>query len=216
MPDKPTLVLLHGAGQASRMWRRQLTELGQKFDVHTPDLPGFGGTPGPFSLTAAVEQVRALIEDRAPAHVCGLSLGSLVAARVAATAPELVGGLVLAGPVITPAESGPRMLRFYRGRPGWWVMRTVSDLPDRAGLLGLVGELEKADVAEDLATIAAPTLVLCGGRDRACLPDARRMATEIPAARLIVVPHVGHVIPLTAPKAFNNIVVGFLSTVDRK
>jgi len=31
-----------------------------------------------------------------------------------------------------------------------------------------------------------------------------------------VVPHTGHLIPMTAPNAFNNIVAGFLSTVDPK
>lgn len=81
------------------------------------------------------------------------------------------------------------MLRFYRGRLGRRVLRTGSDLPDQDGRLSLVAEWEKADIAGDLATIAAP---------------------------LIVTPHVGQVIPPTASKAFNNIVVGFLSTVDRK
>ena len=214
--SKPTLVLLHGAGHSARMWRHQSAALSGSFELLTPDLPGFAGEPGPFSLAGAVEQVAELLRDRAPAHVGGLSLGSLVAARLAVTAPELVARLVLAGPVITPAESGPRALRFYRRRLGWWLMRAVSDLPDRASLLSVVEELARTDISADLPMIKAATLVLCGKRDRACLPDARRMAVEIPRARLIVVPHTGHLIPMTAPNAFNNIVAGFLSTVDPK
>ncbi|MGW7820426.1 alpha/beta fold hydrolase [Streptomyces puniciscabiei] len=51
--------------------------------------------------------------------------------------------------------------------------------------------LETSDVSHVLPRIAAPTLVLCGKRDRAGLPDARRAAAAIPGARLSVVPHAG-------------------------
>ncbi len=209
-PDRPTLILVHGSGQASRMWRRQLADLSDRFHVVAPDLPGFGRSPGPFTMARAAAGVARLAQRHAPAYLCGISLGSMVAAQVAAEHPELLCRLVLAGPVIAPAQSGPHLLRRYRRWPGWLV-RTVTDVPDRPGWLDLLDELESADLTAQLPQIKVPTLVLCGKRDRACLPDAHRIAAAVPAGHLVVVPHVGHLMPTTAPRAFNAIVGGFLS-----
>ncbi len=49
----------------------------------------------------------------------------------------------------------------------------------------MLDALEGSDLTEVLPRIAAPTLVLCGRRDRAALP------------------HAGHLLPGTAPRAFN-------------
>lgn len=105
-PGRRTVVLVHGAGQGARMWERQLASLSERFHVVAPDLPGFGRSPGPFSMDRAVAGVARLVERHGPAHVCGISLGSVVAAGVAAEHPELVDRLVLSGPVIAPARSG--------------------------------------------------------------------------------------------------------------
>ncbi|MGW2719858.1 alpha/beta fold hydrolase [Streptomyces sp. NPDC001492] len=209
--DRPALVLVHGAGQGARMWRRQLGSLSDSFHVVALDLPGFGGAPGPFSLTTAVESVSEIARQLRPVHLCGHSLGAIVVARVAAESPELVGRLVLSGgPEIAPGRTSLRRLRIERHRPGWLV-RAISDLPDRAGWIDVLDALETSDLSAVLPQIAAPTLVLCGKRDRASLPDARRIAAAIPEAHLSVVPHAGHLFPMTAPHAFNAITRGFLA-----
>ncbi|MBX7550260.1 alpha/beta hydrolase [Streptomyces sp. tea 10] len=95
--DRSALVLVHGAGQGGRMWRRQLGALSDGFHVVAPDLPGFGGSPGPFSLTAAVESVTEIARQLRSVHLCGHSLGAIVAARVAAENPDLVARLILSG-----------------------------------------------------------------------------------------------------------------------
>lgn len=209
--SSPALILLHGAGAASRMWKRQLSGLSGRYRVIAPDLPGFGTSPGPFSLRACADAVADLIGEHQPVHLCGMSLGALVAAQVAAEHPGRVQRLVLQGASIRPAERGRRAIRFYRSRPGWWFMKAVADLPDRPSLLSVVDAAEAADITELLPRIAAPTLVLCGARDKECLPDARPLADAIADARLVVVPHTGHGMPVTAAKAFNAIVDGFLT-----
>jgi pimeloyl-ACP methyl ester carboxylesterase len=75
----------------------------------------------------------------------------------------------------------------------------------------MLDALEKSDLSDVLPRIAAPTLVLCGQRDRTGLPDARRTSATIPGAHLITVPHAGHLLPMTAPHAFNATVRGFLT-----
>ena len=165
-PANPALILLHGAGAASRMWKKQLA---------------------------------------------GLSMGALVAAQVAAEHPASVSRLILQGASIRPAERGRGAIRFYRSRPGWWYMKAAADLHDRPTLLAMVDAVEKADITDLLPRIAAPTLILCGARDKEALPDAQPVADAIPRARLVVVPHTGHLMPVTAAKVFNTIVDGFLA-----
>ena len=212
-PADPALILLHGAGAASRMWKKQLSGSGLsgRYRVIAPDLPGFGRSPGPFSLRACADAVADLIAERGPVHLCGMSMGAHVAAQVAAEHPESVRRLILQGASIRPAERAGRAVRFFTSRPGWWYMKAVSDLPDRPSLLALVDELLRADLTDLLPRIAAPTLVLYGARDKECIPDAQPLADAIAQARLVVVPHTGHGMPLTAAKAFNAIVDGFLA-----
>ncbi|MER6735042.1 alpha/beta fold hydrolase [Streptomyces puniciscabiei] len=208
---RPALVLVHGAGQGGRMWRRQLGALSDAFHVVAPDLPGFGAVPGPFTLTDAVARVTEIARPLRPAHLCGHSLGAIVAARVAAENPHLVARLILSGgPEIAPGKTSRRRLRIERHRPGLLV-RAISDLRDRSGWIDVLDALETSDLSHVLPQISAPTLVLCGKRDRAGLPDARRAAAAIPGARLSVVPHAGHLLPMTAPHAFNAIARGFLT-----
>ncbi|MFJ2862246.1 alpha/beta fold hydrolase [Kitasatospora sp. NPDC087314] len=209
--EAPALVLVHGAGRGARMWRRQMEAMSGRFHVVAPDLPGFSGTPGPFSMAAAVESVAEIAQQLGPVHLCGHSLGAIVAARVTAEHPDLVARLVLSGgPEIAPGKTSPRQLRSGRRRPGWLV-RAISDLPHRGAWIDVLDALEASDLSDVLQRIAAPTLVLCGQRDRASLPDARRTSATIPGAHLIVVPHAGHLLPVTAPHAFNAIVQGFLT-----
>jgi pimeloyl-ACP methyl ester carboxylesterase len=137
-PSNPALILLHGGGAASRMWSKQLSGLAGRYRVIAPDLPGFGKSPGPFSLQACADAVADLIGKYQPIHLCGMSMGALVAAQVAAEHPESVRRLILQGASIRPAERGRRVIRFYRSRPGWWYMKAASDLTDRPTLLAMV------------------------------------------------------------------------------
>ncbi|MEU6510101.1 alpha/beta hydrolase [Streptomyces sp. NPDC046942] len=209
-PNHPALVLVHGAGWGARMWHRQLTALSDTFHVVAPDLPGFGSAPGPFSITAAVESVTETVRQVRPAHLCGHSLGAIVAAQIAAEHPDLVGRLILSGgPEIAPGATSARRLRIERHRPGWLV-RILSDLPDRSGWHDLLDALQISDLSALLPRITAPTLVLCGQRDRTTLSHARQAAAAIPGAHLALIPHTGHSMPMTAPHAFHAIVRGFL------
>ncbi|MFF4397143.1 alpha/beta fold hydrolase [Streptomyces sp. NPDC001480] len=142
--------------------------------------------------------------------------GTIVAAQVAAENPDLVARLILSGgPEIAPGATSQRRLRIERHRPGRLV-RAVSDLPDRNGWIDMLDALQTSDLSCVLPQVAVPTLVLCGKRDRASLPDARRTAAAIRGAHLSVLPHAGHLLPMTAPHAFNAIARGFLDPECRQ
>jgi pimeloyl-ACP methyl ester carboxylesterase len=65
------------------------------------------------------------------------------------------------------------------------------------------------DLREGRATIAAPTTVVVGARDRLTPPShARGMARDIPGARLVELPHVGHMLPYEAPEEVTDLIAG--------
>jgi pimeloyl-ACP methyl ester carboxylesterase len=111
----PVLVLLHGLGNSSLVWRRVIPALTQEFRVVVPDLPGFGHSdpvPGHPLLRIYAHVVEALCDAVAPddqVALVGNSVGGAVAMRVALDRPDRVSRLVL----VDPAGVG-------HGVPIWW------------------------------------------------------------------------------------------------
>ena len=63
-------------------------------------------------------------------------------------------------------------------------------------------------------TITTPTLVLAGGEDRTMEPPVcEAMARQIPGARYVVVPRVGHLANIEDPPGFNHALLDFLADV---
>jgi 3-oxoadipate enol-lactonase len=69
-------------------------------------------------------------------------------------------------------------------------------------------------MADELATVTAPTLVLVGSQD-VLTPrgDSEELAARIPGAELVVVPGAAHGFMVEAAGAFNRAVTGFLADV---
>ena len=70
------------------------------------------------------------------------------------------------------------------------------------------------DLTGDLATIAAPTLIMTGDEDWPCLEPALFMKRTIRSADLVVMPGTGHALNLEEPAAFNAHLDRFFHTVD--
>lgn len=88
------LVLLHGWGLNTEVWRCLLTRLTPHFCLHLVDLPGYGRSQGfgPMSLEQMAE--RALTAAPPQAWWLGWSLGGLVASQAALMQPKRVRGLI--------------------------------------------------------------------------------------------------------------------------
>lgn len=99
MNAAPPLVLLHGWGFSSRVWKPFLSRAASQWpgQVYAIDLPGFGTAFHEPCNT--VEDVLDFILEQLPARsvLCGWSLGGMLATRLAATHPQRVAGLVTLG-----------------------------------------------------------------------------------------------------------------------
>ncbi|MBL7255765.1 alpha/beta fold hydrolase [Paractinoplanes lichenicola] len=221
-------VLLPGSGGPSLMWHAYVRRLAESRPVIAIDPVG---EPGPSVQTRAIdsgdewsqwlgEVLTALGVGRA--HLVGTSYGGWIALRHALRSPQAVASLALLDPggfgrvsprfiawVIACGLAGfaPRPVRHALARP----LRNVTLREDDAM------ELVKASFGfrrrhvlpapltdEELARIAAPTLVLLGGHSQ--LYDAREVAARVtahmPHAVAEIIPEAGHDVVLWHPEEF--------------
>ncbi|MGY2743515.1 alpha/beta fold hydrolase [Arthrobacter sp. UYCu723] len=97
----PPLVLLHGAYEDSRVWRRQLESLSDEFTVIAWDAPGCGRSDDPppdFSGKDLGDALTGFLRAAVPGkpHVLGLSMGSGIALEMYRAHPEVPASLLLA------------------------------------------------------------------------------------------------------------------------
>jgi 3-oxoadipate enol-lactonase len=210
-----TLILLHGIGTGPSAWEPQIQALAGEREVIAPDLvPAYRR-----GFEAAAEEVGRLASAHRPVVLCGLSLGGLVALRVAAERVDENDALVVCAAF---DRLPPRLRRRVRGLAavtrfmpkGFLHRQLVAELPEPHGARALAEiaplrprELsrlmwEAAGFEVDPRLIVARTLVLCGERDEANLPLARSLALAAPNATLALVPDAGHVANLDNPAAF--------------
>lgn len=208
----PTLIFLEGAGQSPAVWDPVIAGLPADVEAHRPGIRGLS-VDGHAAFT--VDRAVAGLVSFADAHgiqratVCGHSLGAVVAVQFAARHPTRVSGLVLSAaqahpnPVLMAAQNAIiRLLpaRTFTRAGGVGKRKLVEVLAAAAG----------SDLRSLLASIRAPTLVLCGARDLVNVPAARAVARGIPGAELRVVPGAGHEWNATHPAHFAETVNGFL------
>ena len=200
------LMLLHGVGESHKTWNPQVASLSRHFRLFLPDLPGYGRSPGPFNLDAAVESLHALHQGR-PLHLCGLSAGAMVALRWAARYPEDVASLIISAVHVRP----PRLVMWLQTA----VMRLIpagafggdEDGVTKTTVLQAMGDLRRADLRPDLARVRVPTLVMCGGKDGLNLAASRVAAAGITGAELRIVPGAKHLWNQDLPDLFNRTLV---------
>ncbi|GAA4894158.1 hypothetical protein GCM10023223_04290 [Stackebrandtia albiflava] len=224
------MVFVHPLGHGSRVWRRQREALAGRYEVITVDLPGHGGTPGPFTLTAAVGALTPHLSRGA--HLVAMGDGCLVAVLAALACRDRLPGLVLSSPRIRPSLPPPlyRVAAAITPTPVLRLFAAARNLRSRevreavdAGLREVGGDIRRqiavkvahTDLTPRLRHLTVPTLVLCGERDPAGCRESGVIAGMLPAARRETVPGAGAFPNLEAAAAFDRIVTGFVDGHSR-
>ena len=236
------LLLLHGVGSDKSVWRPQLEHFGESRRTLAFDYPGYvdsdyleGATHDDFA-SAVLAAMDAL--DVRRAHVCGLSLGGVVALAMHAAAPERCASLILAdsfavhpdGPAIHArsvgalAEFGMRGLAEARvdtllgsrasAEVRAEVIETMSRIDPAAYALGAAA-VWLADQRERAVSVRCPTLILCGSGDRITPPSlSEQLKDLIPHAALVEIAGAEHLSNLEQPAIFNRVVERFLAGTE--
>jgi pimeloyl-ACP methyl ester carboxylesterase len=213
-PKAPPLVLVHGAGGNLMHWPGELRRL-PDHEVYALDLPGHGrsGGPGQAEIGAYTEVVREFADVlKLPAFVLGgHSMGGAIALEFALRYGGRLAGLILVGTgarlrvapeILTGIRNDiegttallaewahgehvdPNLQRIYLRR-----LREV----DPQVLAGDFLACDAFDRRADIAAITVPALIVCGDADRMTpIKHSRFLATQMPDARLVILPGAGH------------------------
>jgi 3-oxoadipate enol-lactonase/4-carboxymuconolactone decarboxylase len=232
--DAPALVLLNSLGTDLRIWDAQAAALRDEFRIVRCDARGHGGSPlapTPWTLADLGEDVLALLDSLGVerASFAGVSLGGATATWIAAHAPERVERLV---PCFTAAWFGPpdpwlRRAATVRAEgvaavseavvDRWFTeavdpdlrarMKAMIDATPPAGYAAATEVVAHLDLRDDLAKVAAPTLVLSGAEDLASPPPlGRALAEGIPGAEFVEVPGAAHLGNVERPAAVTDLI----------
>ena len=236
--DAPVVVLSNSLGATRGMWDPQVPALAERYRVVTYDTRGHGESPapqGPYTLDDLVDDVVALLDEVGAerAHVAGLSLGGMIAMRLAVREPARVDRLAL---LCTSAKPDPQPFldRAVAVRAGgtaplaatvasrWVTPAYAAQHPDLvARLEGMIAGADDegyaaccevvahVDLRDDLARITAPTLVVSGGEDPALPPEHQQLiADSIPGSELLTVSPGAHLANLEQPLPVTGALLG--------
>ena len=206
------IIFIAGAGQNKTAWDSVATTLPSDFTVHTFAATDLVSSGADFSMSSCAQGLNAYMteNDIEQAVLCGLSLGAMICTEFAITHPDKVTSLVLCGSQVHP---NPFLMSLQNG-----IMRL---LPEK--MLGLPPELTKqqllailrasasVDFRESVKNIKAPTLVICGAKDKPNLPAANYLAERIPNATLHIIPNAAHQVNINNADELQKVIVDFLN-----
>jgi pimeloyl-ACP methyl ester carboxylesterase len=127
----PTVILLHGYTQTSRMWRPIIPLLAAKFTVIAPDLPGIGDSGIPkdgLDMKTSAIRIHALAKSLGvqKARVVGHDIGLMVAYAYAAMYPSETEKLVVMDAFLPGVEGWEA----YYNDPNIWHFRFHGQYPE--------------------------------------------------------------------------------------
>lgn len=105
--------------------------------------------------------------------------------------------------------------RLREERPGWEQLQDGKLLRAAPSMYVAMARalVEAPSRADQLGSLSVPTLVIVGELDTPLLDAAERLATVIPGARLVRIPHAGHSPQVENPEVWFTTVAGFLDSV---
>jgi pimeloyl-ACP methyl ester carboxylesterase len=228
------VILIPGLGGDGAVWAGTVAHLAG-YQTHVLTLAGFAGTPalaeGTPLAAATRDQLARYIVDRKLDHpiVIGHSLGGFIAYWLAASAPDLVGPVVVvdAGPSLgtgdpqADAQTGDKLRAMWanasddafaqQAHDAFGAM--VSDAQQLAPILDAVQrsdrkvigdavrEMFTTDLRSGLAQIRAPLLLVLA--DGSLQDGLEAAVAKVPDHEVVVIPHAKHFVFVDAPVAFD-------------
>ena len=226
---QPALVFLHYWGGTGRTWDLVIRELAERHRCIAPDFRGWGGsdkTADGYDLRTQADDVAAIIASLGLSQyiLVGQSMGGKIAQILGARRPQGLKGLVLVAPapptpMAAPKEQRDAILESYQTPAGVefafsiLTSRQLSPALRQQVIDDTLGGSPAAktawtqagmtlDITGIVGDINVPTTVIIGDADKVeTEPLLRReLASRISGTEFIVLPGVGHLSPLEAPR----------------
>jgi 3-oxoadipate enol-lactonase len=197
--------------------------------------------PGTYSIALMASDAAAVLDAAGAksAHLFGVSMGGMIAQEFALQYPKRVRSLILGctasgGPHavraepaaiqtlmrrdLTPEESKEAIIPFIydSATPRQHIDEDMAIrmkwYPTPQGYAGQLQGLLAWEAYSRISQISAPTLVIHGETDRLIPPaNGGLIAGRIPGAKLVLIPHAGHIFDTDQPGAAHQTILEFLA-----
>lgn len=235
----PLMLFLHGGGVSGWMWREQIQYF-NNYHCIVPDLPGHGQMvhEAKFSIKSSANQLLELIEEKAvdkEVIVIGFSLGAQVAIQMLNSKPDLIDYAIINSALVRPIPFTRNIVRpsiklFYPLVKNKWFSklqaRTLyigdSDFEkyyqesSQMKLETLVNVLEENmifTIPENFKNAGGKILITVGEKEKSVMKSsAIDLVKNHPHCKGVILPKIGHGIPLAKPAFFNRMVEEWVNT----
>ncbi|MFX1561818.1 MAG: alpha/beta fold hydrolase [Promethearchaeota archaeon] len=234
------LLLIHGLLSDLTSWKYQIAPFSKRYHVIAIDLKGHGRSSKPtkeYRVASHADDLYIMLQDLDlnQVHLCGLSMGGMVAEVFALKYPSMVRGLVLADSAAMIADQyvSERITLIGDHDMNWFadwgvkkilrlatpeavehvreMIRRVNRKDYRLAVISTAG----FNIAKQISAIQKPTLIIVGEKDETTpLWHAEQLKSWIPGSRLVVMKGASHMTPVENPEEFNKLVLDFLAEVD--
>ena len=198
-----TKIFVHGSGHKATSWEKTISYMTNNEDIVCPNLSSIleGKEASYENLYSSF--VKYCNEFDGQIHLCGLSLGGILALNFALDFPQKVKTLVLIGtPYKVPKVAFSFQNIIFRFLPKS-IFETMAF--DKKNTFAVGDTMKNLDFSDRVKNIKCPTLILCGKKDSANMKSADYLSQSIRSAELKIIENTGHVVNEENPKALADI-----------
>ena len=196
-------ILIHGSGHKAASWNETISHMENSDDILCPNLVSIleGKEASYVNLYSSFIEYCSKIGG--PVHLCGISLGGILALNYALDFPEKTKTLILIGtPYKVPKAAFAFQNMIFRFLPKSVFENMAFDKKDT---FALGNSMKSLDFSSRVQNIKCPTLIICGKKDNANMKSAYYLAQNIKNAELKIIENVGHVVNEEAPEVLAKI-----------
>lgn len=202
-------ILIHGSGHKASSWNETISYMGNNDELLCPNLSELlnGETADYTNLYSAFVDYCNNINGQL--HLCGISLGGILALNYTLDYPDKVKTLVLIG---TPHKI-PKVMFAIQNVIFKLLPKSIFEEMafNKKDTFALGNSMKNLDFRNKVQNIKCPTLIICGKKDSANIKSANYFVENIKNAKIDIIENCGHVVNEEKPKALAKILSEYYS-----
>ncbi len=204
-----TKIFVHGSGHKATSWNQTISYMTNREDIVCPNLSSILAGKEASYENLYSSFVNYCNEVDGQIHLCGLSLGGILALNFALDFPQKVKTLALIGtPYKVPKAAFGFQNIIFRFLPKS-IFETMAF--DKKNTFALGNTMKNLDFSDRVKNIKCPTLILCGKKDSANIKSAYFLSQNIKNSELKVIENTGHVVNEESPEILAKILTEYYS-----